>query len=497
MTRSHRLTIPFIFFIVHILLSTFYLIFGRIFLDSGFYLNACREIISGHLPYRDFFFVQAPLYPYIYGYLLKPFGISLLSSSSLSILLGGLVLLISMLLAQRLGGRMASIVTGLALICAPVHIYSFASVKLYALSGLFFTLAVFFASFSTSAPLLALSSLTAVLATSTRLTLLPGSAIIILFTIYRIFRFKTSHLYRALILLVPIVSALGIIGPFIAIDPDALMYNLIGIHTSASSGPFLFGWINKLKVLAQLSIEYSIISCAMILMLGSFIGRRLRDRISVYEVSVFMAVGAVTIAHLKANWFSTDYQTIVMPALASVVLARISRLELIKQHGIRVIQIACILGLATSSFRASHPIWKGSGSALSNLIEIGSFIRSHSAPDETIAGCSAVFAIQADRATENPFGGAPFTFTPHWTDSQCQRFGGINTSILTDMLDQRRARLLVFEDDSFSVGFPGFFPVSSDIQSLIHEAIHRNYRKLATFPDLGNGALELHIYERR
>src|SRR6185437_8659280 len=35
--------------------------------DEGVYAYASRLAVHGHLPYRDFFYEQAPLLPYVYG----------------------------------------------------------------------------------------------------------------------------------------------------------------------------------------------------------------------------------------------------------------------------------------------------------------------------------------------------------------------------------------------------------------------------------------------
>ena len=93
--------------------------------------------------------------------------------------------------------------------------------------------------------------------------------------------------------------------------------------------------------------------------------------------------------------------------------------------------------LVSGVLLARSPVWEGPGTALGNLEKIGDFIASETASTCKFAGCSAVMGLQAHRSILEPFGGAPFTFTPRWSEARCRRFGGINTGMLIQALDQR------------------------------------------------------------
>ena len=47
---------------------------GNLNLDEGWYLQAAVNVSAGKMPYRDFFFTQAPLLPRVYGWLLPFWG---------------------------------------------------------------------------------------------------------------------------------------------------------------------------------------------------------------------------------------------------------------------------------------------------------------------------------------------------------------------------------------------------------------------------------------
>ena len=52
--------------------------FGNLNQDEGWYLYAARSVADGRMPYRDFFFTQGPVMPYVYGLISRlwsPFGV--------------------------------------------------------------------------------------------------------------------------------------------------------------------------------------------------------------------------------------------------------------------------------------------------------------------------------------------------------------------------------------------------------------------------------------
>ncbi len=86
--------------------------------DEGVYAYASRLAVHGHLPYRDFFYEQAPLLPYVYG----PVGESWYALRGLSVVFAATAGLLLYLLVRRRQGRAAA----------------FAAVAVYAGSGLVF-----------------------------------------------------------------------------------------------------------------------------------------------------------------------------------------------------------------------------------------------------------------------------------------------------------------------------------------------------------------------
>lgn len=113
---------------------------AQINIDEGWYLYAAWEVRQGKKPYLDFPYVQPPLLPYVYGGL-GGFE-SLERGRRLTLLLGGLAILLTALAAWRAAGAWAGCLAGWLLAANPYTLALFGVVKAYALADLFLALAL-------------------------------------------------------------------------------------------------------------------------------------------------------------------------------------------------------------------------------------------------------------------------------------------------------------------------------------------------------------------
>ncbi len=120
--------------------------------DEGWYLYAANLVAEGNLPYRDFFFTQAPMMPLVYSVFSgfwKHFGIAGGRVFTLILGLWGIVFLVA--LARRIAkpekrGLAALLVA--VLLCGNLyHLYYLAIPKTYALAGLFVAMGFYLLSF--------------------------------------------------------------------------------------------------------------------------------------------------------------------------------------------------------------------------------------------------------------------------------------------------------------------------------------------------------------
>jgi len=128
---------------------------GGINQDEGWYLYAANMVSAGQMPYRDFFYTQGPLLPFVYSpfsWIWKAWG--LLGARLFTLALGGAGIIFAVALARRLvpaeRKNLAGLTVLLLLGCNLYHLYYCAMPKTYALAALFVALGFYLLSFVTA-----------------------------------------------------------------------------------------------------------------------------------------------------------------------------------------------------------------------------------------------------------------------------------------------------------------------------------------------------------
>jgi 4-amino-4-deoxy-L-arabinose transferase-like glycosyltransferase len=96
-------------------------VWGVVDNDEGYYGLAAKLTAAGEVPYRDFFYPQAPLLPYVYGAWMEVFGVSLEATRALSVIFA---LALGALICHHAARRFASLWVG------AVAVVAFASTRL-------------------------------------------------------------------------------------------------------------------------------------------------------------------------------------------------------------------------------------------------------------------------------------------------------------------------------------------------------------------------------
>ena len=128
------------------------ILFGNLNLDEGWYLQSAVNMASAKMPYRDFFFTQAPLLPRVYGWLL-PFwgGNGVLGGRILTFLIGlNAAWLAAIAVRQYVPVRRrlaATLTVFMLLACNVYHSYFTVIPKTYALASFCLSLGLLFLSF--------------------------------------------------------------------------------------------------------------------------------------------------------------------------------------------------------------------------------------------------------------------------------------------------------------------------------------------------------------
>lgn len=272
---------------------------GALNQDEGWYLYAANLVSEGETPYRDFFFTQGPVLPYVYSFftgIWRHFG--LLGARILNLSIGLAGILFASALAYRLASdehrRLSALITFFLLATNLYHLYYLAIPKTYALAGLFVLIGFYLLSFETKIHV-AFGALALGFAAGTRISLgalLPVVALALLW--------KRPKLFVPFVFGGTLALAL-IYGPF-CFDQRSLSGLLSAqAYHSARTGSDIVWTVGSLSRLVRWYLPIFVV-----LALGDF--RRARLQFAAFLAAFFVQI--------VAPFPYEDYQVPVMALLA-------------------------------------------------------------------------------------------------------------------------------------------------------------------------------------
>ena len=313
--------------------------------DEGWYLYAANLVAEGKTLYRDFFFTQGPVMPWVYSrcvWIWKSFG--LLGARCFTLGLGILGVCLAMGLARRLvprdKGSLVAVVTLLLLGCNLYHLYYLAIPKTYALASCFVLLGFYLSTFDSWLCAGGAGILLA-FAAGTRISLgalLPVVGLGFLF----------SRKWKPLVgFCLGGLGALALVYGVVLCDEAARAGFVAAQHYHAARGGFDPVWI--IGSLSRLVRWY--LPVFVMLGLGGFAKFRCGATVGAAESCRHQAVllcgfFAVFVVQLLAPFPYEDYQVPVMGLLAvSAAVAVVNGGRLLEERGL----ILLVLGLSFAS----------------------------------------------------------------------------------------------------------------------------------------------------
>jgi hypothetical protein len=221
--------------------------------DEGFYLLASRLVFLHKIPYVDFLYTQTPLLPYVYGSWMHVFGESWSAGRALSACLtAALGVLLYIDVCAQTGKWAAGVLAAVLFSCTTLIFAWLPIVKTFALSGVLlfacYMVACRFSPLSAKWPFWVCGFLLG-LSVEVRFYF---AALIPVF-LWWICRNTQARAKGALILLfvsgflVATVPSLCLL----AMDPNAYLFNNVGIHAVRSTSGLIGGFGQKLLVLME------------------------------------------------------------------------------------------------------------------------------------------------------------------------------------------------------------------------------------------------------
>jgi len=503
--------------------------FGNLNQDEGWYLYAARAVADGRMPYRDFFFTQGPLMPYLYGLfapLWSPHGV--LGGRVFTAALGLLSGLLAAGLARRAvpssraaeAGQIAFALTA----CNLYHVYFTTIPKTYALASclvlggfLLLTLSLSRRS-QTRSTLSCMWALPAgiliAFAAGVRLSLgamLPITALALLLT----FR-KTGAAFFWFALGGGVGLALAF-GPTLTEALEPFLFSQ-SFHV-ARGGRDLFFMAGSLARTVRAYLPAVMLLAALVIF-RLFRGSGVADTVAQEEPTgvlyrgqfwpwiwllAFLAVFGVQLA---SPYPYDDYQVPVMGLLAAAVAgwaANSTSSGSLRGCVCLLWVVASLLAsfgspMAQSWFVARQDrFWAVRKTApdLAVLRQTARDVRALAGTDDLLLTQDTYLAVEAGMRVPEGLEMGPFSYFPQLSDEEAARYHVMNDTRLEALLAAAPASIAAYSGYGFAIRSPVMDEVPAAQRHAFLSTLGQHYDGVQEVPDFGQNSTTLQIMKRR
>lgn len=372
-------------------------------LDEAYYVIAGTRVTSGELPYRDFFFPQTPLSPYLFGTWSSAFGVGFVTTRYLGAILASAIgIVIAFVVRRRVGVWHA--VLALAYYCSSIQVILWMPrLKTYGISSLLTVLALVCVTRSRihwhSA---VIAGILAGLSASTRLLFVPIPVLIVIAIIWRDDlvwserrKYGTWALFGAVIGIAPILAC-----AFAA--PDAFLFDNVTYHALRDGNESLIGnFGQKLRALhgqIRLRGDTSHESLQFLVLIPAGIAMLVRrfDGPRYLKVFPLAALVLLVVSYLPTPVYRQYLVTVVPTAILALCLLGLL-------HSPKRLWLATLL-LLPYMYASYHAIALELGRATrlrpAAADQVGHTVQTLTKPGDVVAGLRAHLLFAAERPIE-------------------------------------------------------------------------------------------------
>ena len=477
---------------------------GGVNQDEGWYLYAARLVGEGKVPYRDFFFTQGPILPYIYSAL--PIH-GLLSGRLATLAFSLFSVLVSIAFARRLVGKESRGVVSLTvfslLACNLYHMYFTSIPKTYALGTLFVMLGFLLL----SRGLNFLSAVSFAFASGTRISLVLILGVVGLGLL--VSRFRQLHWFWFGL---GGLFGLFLVYGFFAIDPKSLKGLLAAQAYHAGRGGFdPFFAVGAVSRLARGYLAMGAVMFAAIA-LGGRCGVEVAsfgDR----QESVWLrriaglSFAAVFLLQLSAPFPYDDYQVPLMSLLAVLVAVPFAN------RAVRCgSAMSCFFPVLVSGMCAfSSPLvqeWMTNGqdrfwslkkdrSELAQMRNVARELEKLDPGGTMLLTQDLYLAVEMDRKVPEGLEMGPFSYFPGLSSAEAEAINVMNAERMEKLLRSAPCKLAAFSGYGFAIGVPKGAENPKEVQEGFRSVLHETYRKVDSVPAFGQNHTTLDCYVRQ
>ncbi|MCD4653283.1 hypothetical protein K8T06_05055 [bacterium] len=472
------------------------ILFGKHHVDEGYYHLIAHLTAKGKLPYQDYFYVQTPVYPIVYGFLFRFLGSSLLMARGYSLVFSLINFFIAVRIAAKLRGTPGAVAAATLILCQPFTLYYLGIIKLYALAGLLVTIIVYVLTLKTESVWKYSSAAgIAALAICTRLTLFPALPMVIGFALLRT-RGKKRVVTLSIALITAFIVFAGLLLPFFVISPETFGYSIIGYHLDKEGFSTLRQMFHKFDVFSRVCRLYlPLLLICFVAFFSRFNGLKsitnyFRKTDTDGADDSLLLLTAIVIFHFTSQApYVHRYLAMLIPAAAALLGPELVRLadafsyeKILHRKGVIWCMICFIayvgLGQWELAFSGPNPV--------AQLKSISNEIAMLTAPGDEILTFNNSIAVEADRPVMPGDEMNVLTYHPDWTKERCRKFGVLNVDMLEQALEENRLRAVLITKYSFIGNFPTFFnPGETGARPRIIAALEKHYHRIGTFPGFG------------
>ncbi len=484
------------------------LFYGPLNQDEGWYLYAAKLLRQGLLPYRDYFFTQGPVMPFVYGTaapLWEPFGV--LGGRVLTLVLGFAAAAFASLLAGR--SWVVRLTVFALLACNVYHSYFTVIPKTYALAALLLAAAFYCLTRLKQHSAWAIPcGLLLAIAAGTRLSLGIALPITGLWLLCNNKHYPKAWLYFG------IAGALGLLMLLCVIMKlDYANFCFAQqFHGQRADGGLFFAIGSLVRILrGHLALVllacfwYAAIRCSN----GTAEKQPLRQIFSTLPALLLCVWAGVFLLQLCAPYPYDDYQTPVMPLLVTALVGLLYREDAYacSRLGLWPVLLVCGLTAAASPLVQDWAVirqdrfWvvKKSETDLQVLRKTAKFIKPLLGDTNTLLTMDTYLAVEAHCNVPRGMEMGPFCYFPEIEADAAKRHHILNRELALDIIAKSPAPVVAASDYFFALEAPAMTPTEIDgwRWRQIMKAITARYSEYAVVPNFGQQHTTLVIFKAK
>lgn len=477
---------------------------GSVNQDEGWYLYAARLVGEGKVPYRDFFFTQGPVLPYVYS--VMPIH-GLLSGRLVTLVFSIFSVLVAIALARKLVPKESRTVVSLTvftlLVCNPYHMYFTSIPKTYALGTLFVMLGFLLL----SRGLNFFSAVSFAFASGTRISLvlfLGVAGIWLMVT-----RFRQLHwLWFG----IGGVFGLFLVYGYFSIDPQSLKGLLAAQAYHAGRGGFdpffAVGAVSRLArgYLAMGAVMFAAIALA-------------REKTDSNEESAALinsrhfrwmaglGFATVFLLQLSAPFPYDDYQVPLMPLLAVLIAVPFANATVRMGGTMRYLFPVLVSGMCAFASpliqdwmtNGQDRFWslKKGQSELSQMRDVARKLEAMDPGGTMLLTQDLYLAVEMQRKVPDGLEMGPFSYFPHLSAEEAKAVNVMNTERMENLLRSAPCRLAAFSGYGFAIEVPRGTETPKSVQNGFHAILGEKYQKVDSILNFGQNHTTLDCFVRR